>query len=120
VVGLGTGKPLISLDVLPAPPRSAAQIGSRGRYATLTGAGDPSFVVKYPQGEKRIVIPANHCRPHAPWPDLLSRRCAHAEHMDRLAGFVLGHMRGVCGMLIVDPARTVCVWPRKVNFRRSR
>ena len=27
--------------------------------ATLTGAGDPSIVVKYPQGEKRIVIPAN-------------------------------------------------------------
>ncbi len=27
--------------------------------ATLVGAGDPSIVVKYPQGEKRIVIPAN-------------------------------------------------------------
>jgi hypothetical protein len=27
--------------------------------ATLAGAGDPSIVVKYPQGEKRIVIPAN-------------------------------------------------------------
>jgi hypothetical protein len=27
--------------------------------ATSTGAGDPSIVVKYPQGEKRIVIPAN-------------------------------------------------------------
>jgi len=27
--------------------------------ATFTGAGDPSIVVKYPQGEKRIVIPAN-------------------------------------------------------------
>ena len=27
--------------------------------ATLAGAGDPSLVVKYPQGEKRIVIPAN-------------------------------------------------------------
>jgi hypothetical protein len=27
--------------------------------ATLTGAGDPSIVVKYPQGEKRIVIPPN-------------------------------------------------------------
>jgi len=27
--------------------------------ATLGGAGDPSIVVKYPQGEKRIVIPAN-------------------------------------------------------------
>src|SRR5215475_4410175 len=27
--------------------------------ATVTGAGDPSLVVKYPQGEKRIVIPAN-------------------------------------------------------------
>src|SRR5215813_8869695 len=27
--------------------------------ATLTGAGDPSVVVKYPQGEKRIVITAN-------------------------------------------------------------
>jgi hypothetical protein len=27
--------------------------------ATLTGAGDPSIMVKYPQGEKRIVIPAN-------------------------------------------------------------
>jgi hypothetical protein len=26
---------------------------------TLAGAGDPSIVVKYPQGEKRIVIPAN-------------------------------------------------------------
>jgi len=27
---------------------------------------------------------------------LLSRRCAHAEHMDGLAGLVLEHMRGVC------------------------
>ena len=27
--------------------------------ATLAGAGDPTIVVKYPQGEKRIVIPAN-------------------------------------------------------------
>ncbi|HKD27345.1 MAG TPA: hypothetical protein VKC66_15775 [Xanthobacteraceae bacterium] len=27
--------------------------------STLTGAGDPSVVVKYPQGEKRIVITAN-------------------------------------------------------------
>ncbi len=27
--------------------------------ATLSGAGDPSIVVKYPQGEKRIVITAN-------------------------------------------------------------
>jgi hypothetical protein len=27
--------------------------------ATTTGAGDPSIVVKYPQGEQRIVIPAN-------------------------------------------------------------
>jgi hypothetical protein len=27
--------------------------------ATSTGAGEPSIVVKYPQGEKRIVIPAN-------------------------------------------------------------
>jgi hypothetical protein len=27
--------------------------------ATLAGVGDPSIVVKYPQGEKRIVIPAN-------------------------------------------------------------
>jgi len=27
--------------------------------ATIAGAGDPSIVVKYPQGEKRIVIPAN-------------------------------------------------------------
>jgi hypothetical protein len=27
--------------------------------ATLTGAGDPSIVVKYPQGEQRIVISAN-------------------------------------------------------------
>ncbi|HEY7296991.1 MAG TPA: hypothetical protein VH684_03560 [Xanthobacteraceae bacterium] len=27
--------------------------------ATLSGAGDPSIVVKYPQGEQRIVIPAN-------------------------------------------------------------
>jgi hypothetical protein len=27
--------------------------------STLTGAGDPSIVVKYPQGEKRIVITAN-------------------------------------------------------------
>src|SRR5262245_11195296 len=27
--------------------------------ATLSGAGDPSIMVKYPQGEKRIVIPAN-------------------------------------------------------------
>ena len=27
--------------------------------ATLAGAGEPSIVVKYPQGEKRIVIPAN-------------------------------------------------------------
>jgi hypothetical protein len=27
--------------------------------ATLAGAGDSSIVVKYPQGEKRIVIPAN-------------------------------------------------------------
>jgi hypothetical protein len=27
--------------------------------ATLTGEGDPTIVVKYPQGEKRIVIPAN-------------------------------------------------------------
>lgn len=27
--------------------------------STLTGAGDPSILVKYPQGEKRIVIPAN-------------------------------------------------------------
>src|SRR6266566_5634286 len=27
--------------------------------ATLASAGDPSIVVKYPQGEKRIVIPAN-------------------------------------------------------------
>src|SRR5229473_3351227 len=26
---------------------------------TLAGAGEPSIVVKYPQGEKRIVIPAN-------------------------------------------------------------
>jgi len=27
--------------------------------ATLAGSGEPSIVVKYPQGEKRIVIPAN-------------------------------------------------------------
>jgi hypothetical protein len=27
--------------------------------ATLTGAGDPAIVVKYPQGEKRIIIPAS-------------------------------------------------------------
>src|SRR5438477_9298320 len=27
--------------------------------ATLAGAGEPSIVVKYPQGEKRVVIPAN-------------------------------------------------------------
>ena len=27
--------------------------------ATSAGAGDPSIVVKYPQGEKRIVLPAN-------------------------------------------------------------
>ena len=27
--------------------------------ATLTGAGDPSILVKYPQGEQRIVISAN-------------------------------------------------------------
>ena len=27
--------------------------------ATNAGAGDPSIVVKYPQGEKRVVIPAN-------------------------------------------------------------
>jgi hypothetical protein len=27
--------------------------------STTPGAGDPSIVVKYPQGEKRIVIPAN-------------------------------------------------------------
>jgi hypothetical protein len=27
--------------------------------ATLAGVGDPSIVVKYPQGEKRIVVPAN-------------------------------------------------------------
>jgi len=27
--------------------------------STLAGAGDPSIMVKYPQGEKRIVIPAN-------------------------------------------------------------
>jgi hypothetical protein len=27
--------------------------------ATLVGAGDPSITVKYPQGEKRIIIPAN-------------------------------------------------------------
>jgi hypothetical protein len=27
--------------------------------ATLTGAGDPSILVKYPQGEQRIIIPAN-------------------------------------------------------------
>jgi|SRR5262245_1413883 len=27
--------------------------------ATLTGAGDPSIVIKYPDGEKRIVVPAN-------------------------------------------------------------
>jgi hypothetical protein len=27
--------------------------------ATLAGVGDPSITVKYPQGEKRIVIPAN-------------------------------------------------------------
>ena len=27
--------------------------------ATFAGAGDPSIVVKYPQGEKRVVIPAN-------------------------------------------------------------
>jgi hypothetical protein len=27
--------------------------------STLTGAGDPSIVVRYPQGEKRIVVPAN-------------------------------------------------------------
>jgi hypothetical protein len=27
--------------------------------ATSSGAGDPSIVVKYPQGEKRIVVPAN-------------------------------------------------------------
>lgn len=27
--------------------------------ATFSGSGDPSIVVKYPQGEKRIVIPAN-------------------------------------------------------------
>src|SRR5438105_2912726 len=32
-------------------------IGTVG--ATLAGAGEPSIVVKYPQGEKRIVIPAN-------------------------------------------------------------
>jgi hypothetical protein len=27
--------------------------------AALAGAGDPSFLVKYPDGEKRIVVPAN-------------------------------------------------------------
>jgi len=27
--------------------------------ATLASGGDPSIVVKYPEGEKRIVIPAN-------------------------------------------------------------
>jgi hypothetical protein len=27
--------------------------------AALAGTGDPSFVVKYPQGEKRIIVPAS-------------------------------------------------------------
>ena len=27
--------------------------------ATSTGASEPSIIVKYPQGEKRIIIPAN-------------------------------------------------------------
>jgi len=27
--------------------------------AALAGAGDPSFLVKYPEGEKRVVVPAN-------------------------------------------------------------
>ena len=27
--------------------------------ATLAGAGDPTLMVKYPQGEKRIVVPAS-------------------------------------------------------------
>jgi len=27
--------------------------------AALTGTGDPSFLVTYPQGEKRVVVPAN-------------------------------------------------------------
>jgi len=33
------------------------QAGTVG--VTLAGAGDPNIVVKYPQGEKRIVITAN-------------------------------------------------------------
>ena len=32
-------------------------IGAVG--AALAGAGDPSFLVKYPEGEKRVVVPAN-------------------------------------------------------------
>jgi len=27
--------------------------------AAVSGAGDPSFMVKYPEGEKRVVVPAN-------------------------------------------------------------
>src|ERR1700675_1584725 len=27
--------------------------------AAVTGGGDPSFMVKYPEGEKRVVVPAN-------------------------------------------------------------
>src|SRR5712691_10879994 len=33
--------------------------GTVGATLAGAGAGDPSIVVKYPQGEKRIVIPAN-------------------------------------------------------------
>jgi hypothetical protein len=33
--------------------------GTVGATLTAAGTGDPSIVVKYPQGEKRIVIPAN-------------------------------------------------------------
>jgi hypothetical protein len=34
-------------------------VGTVGATLAGAGAGDPSIVVKYPQGEKRIVIPAN-------------------------------------------------------------
>src|SRR4051812_49397543 len=35
----------------------AQPVGTVG--AALAGGGEPSIVVKYPQGEKRIIIPAN-------------------------------------------------------------
>jgi hypothetical protein len=40
-------------------PKGTMTNGFAQPVVTVGGAGDPSIVVKYPQGEQRIVIPAN-------------------------------------------------------------